>query len=289
MLLIVPPQPYFEVVQKVGYEGSYLDFLALYFSAHGGFCRGDDCLVLPTWNHLWFLPYLFVYTALLVGLRRGLPAAWRLAMVGRFAQLPAWQLWLLPVLVLALIRLALLSRFGSTHALVDDWFNHASYCFVFLLGAGLAARPALFARIEPLRWPALAVALLAFGGITLYFHAMQGLASVPEGLRAAQRVAHAALQWSAIVAILGFAHRHLNHDHPWRAPLSEAVFPVYLVHQTVIIVLAMALRPWALQAGIEAPLLVAATLATSLLAWRVARRLGPLRPWLGLPRRRPAG
>jgi glucans biosynthesis protein C len=284
MLLIVPPQPYFEVVQKLGYAGSYLDFLALYFSGHGGFCRGDDCLVLPTWNHLWFLPYLFVYTALLVLMRRWLPAAWRHALADGFGSLPAWQLWLLPVLGLAIIRLALLSRFGSTHALVDDWFNHASYFGVFLLGAGFAARPALFGRIEPLRWAALVVALLAWGGITWYFEAMRGVTAVPEGLRAAQRVAHAALQWSAIVALLGFAHRHLNHDHAWRAPLSEAVFPVYLVHQTVIVLLAMALRPFALQAGVEALLLVLATFAICLGVWRLARHAGPLRPWWGLPR-----
>jgi len=286
MLLVVPPQPYFEVVQKVGYSGSYLDFLALYFSRYGGFCRGDDCLVLPTWNHLWFLPYLFVYTAVFVLLRRWLPQAWRDTLAEGLGRLPAWQLWLLPVLALAIIRLALLSRFGSTHALVDDWFNHASYFSVFLLGAGFAARPALFARIEPLRWPALAVALLCWAGITLYFEAVRGLPAVPESLRMLQRVAHAALQWSALLAILGFAFRHLNRDHRWRGPLTEAVFPVYLVHQTVIVLLAMAFVPLALPAGAEAVLLVLLTFAVSLSFWRLARAAGPLRPWLGLPRAR---
>ena len=48
MLLVVPPQPYFEVVQKVGYAGSYLDFMQLYLSGYHGFCRGTDCLRLPT-------------------------------------------------------------------------------------------------------------------------------------------------------------------------------------------------------------------------------------------------
>lgn len=289
MALVVPPQPYFEVVQKVGYGGSYLDFLALYFTAYGGFCRGSDCLLLPTWNHLWFLPYLFVYTVLLVLLYRWSSPRTRAALARRFRALPAWQLWLLPVLVLAAIRLALLSRFGTTHALVDDWFNHATYLVVFLLGAGFAANPGLFARIEPLRWAALGVALLCWAGITLYFEALRDVPSVPEGLRALQRVGHATLQWSAIVAIAGFAHRHLNHDHRWRAPLTEAVFPVYLVHQTVIIVTAMALARVAVPVLVEAPLLVLLTFAASLLFWRLARHTGPLRPWLGLPRHAPTG
>ena len=39
MAVIVPPQSYFEVVQQHGYGGSYLDFMRLYFSGYGGFCK----------------------------------------------------------------------------------------------------------------------------------------------------------------------------------------------------------------------------------------------------------
>lgn len=282
VVLIVPPQPFFEVVQKVAYSGSYIDFLKLYFSAYGGFCRDTECLVLPTWNHLWFLPYLWFYTAMILLLHRALPALWRHAIAMRFGALPSWQLWLLPVVLLALLRLTLLSRFPATHALVDDWFNHAVYFTLFLLGAGLAAQPQLFARLQRLRWQALLTALLAWAGIGVYFDHVAALPAVPEGWRALQRVAHATLQWSAIVAVLGFAHRHLNHDHPWRAPLTEAVFPVYLVHQTAIILLATALAPVHLAAGLEAPLLVLLTFAISLGFAGLASRSGPLRPWLGL-------
>ena len=283
--LVVPPQAYFEVVQKLGYAGSYLDFLQRYFTGYSGFCRGSDCLVLPTWNHLWFLPYLWCYTALLLLLRAVLPAAWRAGLATRCAVLAPWQWWLLPVLALAVIRLTLLSRFPSTHALVDDWFNHASYGLLFLLGVGLGAQPQHLARLQALRWPALVLALLCWAGIEAYLGHVTRTGVAPEGLRALQRVAYAALQWSAIVAALGFAHRHLNTDHPWRARLSEAVFPVYLVHQTVIIVAAMVLMPRALPVGLEAAGLVLLAFAGSAAFWWLARSTGPLRPWLGLPRR----
>jgi hypothetical protein len=120
MLLVVPPQPYFEVVQKTGYTGSYLDFLGLYFTAYGGFCRGSDCLVLPTWNHLWFLPYLFFYTAVLLLLRRALPAARLQAWADRLAALP-WPL--LGLLALGAVVLVLAIIFLS-------WF---AWIFYFLL------------------------------------------------------------------------------------------------------------------------------------------------------------
>ncbi len=285
VLLVVPPQPWFEVGQKLGYAGSYLEFLGLYFSGFHGFCPGGRCLVLPTWNHLWFLPYLFVYTALALGLARWLGPERREGLAERFGRLAGWQLWLLPMLPLALWRVTLYPLFGSTNALVDDIYQHASFLTVFLLGAGLAATPALFDRLVAWRWPALALALVAWWSIGLVVEHARSGAAVPEAWREAQRAAWAVQQWSTVVALLGFARRHLDHDHPWRAPLNEAVFPVYLLHQTLIIALAAALLPRALHPAAEAALIGGLTLLLALLAWRLLRHTGPLRPWFGLPRR----
>ena len=62
MLVIVPPQAYLQVVEQLpgGYSGGALDFYGKYLGAYQGFCGSDGkCLVLPTWNHLWFLAYLW--------------------------------------------------------------------------------------------------------------------------------------------------------------------------------------------------------------------------------------
>jgi glucan biosynthesis protein C len=60
------------------------------------------------------------------------------------------------------------------------------------------------------------------------------------------------------------------------------VFPLYLVHQTVLIVAAVALRPLALPAGVEAAVIVVLTFGGGCAAWQLARRIGWLRPWMGL-------
>ena len=65
--------------------------------------------------------------------------------------------------------------------------------------------------------------------------------------------------------------------HRGRVPLNEAVFPVYLLHQTLIILFARALRPLACSPGLEAPLLVLLSLAGGLLGWWTARRVACLR------------
>jgi len=67
VLVIVPPQSFVEVVTKVHYAGGYLDFYTLYITAYHGFCGHDGkCLIMPTYNHLWFVAYLWVYTVPLV-------------------------------------------------------------------------------------------------------------------------------------------------------------------------------------------------------------------------------
>jgi hypothetical protein len=89
-------------------------------------------------------------------------------------------------------------------------------------------------------------------------------------------------QWSAIVAVLGFARRHLVHDSAARRYLTAAVFPVYILHQTIIVVCAHSLKPSHLNPAIEGPLLVLVTAAASFLGYEAIRRVGWLRPLFGL-------
>jgi len=289
MAVVVPTQSYFEVQEKLGYAGSYLDFLHLYLTGYHGFCKGTDCLRLPTWNHLWFLPYLFIYTALLVAALRWLPKALLPRAASALARLAGWRLIVWPVAIIGLVRVLLLPRFGDTHALIDDWFNHVTYGAMFAFGVVLARRRVLLERFEALRWPALGAALAAWAALCVYFAVTRNWPEVPELFRLPMRLVFASEQWCAIVAAFGFARRHLDADHRWRKPLTEAVFPLYIVHQTIIIGGAVALRPLALPAGAEALLLVTLTFACGLASWLFARRVGWLRPWMGMNAiRRPA-
>lgn len=291
MFVVVPPQAYLEVVSKLAYPGSYLDFMQLYLKAYPGFCRGDDCLKLPTWNHLWFVAYLWVYSLLMWALLKAWPRALdTMAALAERHLKNAWGLWLAPVALLALWRVLLVGRFPQTHALVDDFYNHALYLTVFLAGAVLARWGGGWALFAKWRWVMLGLALLLWAAIASYFGHYGDALEPPDWLRQLQRLGYAALQWSAIVAALGFAMQHWNHDHRWRATVAEAVFPVYLLHQTVIILLAWALRPRGLAPVVEAPLLIAGTAVVCGAGYLVATRLGPLRPWFGLAPRavRPA-
>lgn len=286
MFVIVPPQPYFEVVEKVAYQGSYLDFMKLYVQAYHGFCRGTDCLDLPTWNHLWFLPYLWVYCLLLGALVAALgQARWQQLGTATAGFLSGWKLVLLPVAVLAAGRLALLSAYPHTHNLVLDWHNHATYFPIFVLGALVAFQGAFWQRMEQVRFGALATALGGWAFLMSYYAITEHMP--PEQVvqwRDGQRVLYALVQWSAILAVCGFGHRHLQFDSAKRRYLTQAVFPVYIVHQTLIIVFSQLIKPAHHGPVLEAVLLFVMTLTASFGIFEVVRRVPLLRPLFGLGR-----
>jgi surface polysaccharide O-acyltransferase-like enzyme len=284
MFVIVPPQPYFEVVEKAAYQGSYLDFMKLYLQGYGGFCRGTDCLDLPTWNHLWFLPYLWVYCLLLGALVAALgQARWARLGAATAALLSGWKLVLLPVAVLAIGRLALLTAYPHTNNLVVDWHNHATYFPVFLLGALVAFQGAFWRRVEQVRFGALATALGGWAFLMSYYAITEHMPPEQVGLwRDGQRVLYALVQWSAILAACGFGHRHLQFDSAKRRYLTQAVFPVYILHQTLIIVFSQLIKPAQHGPVLEAVLLVVMTLSASFGIFEVVRRVPLLRPLFGL-------
>ena len=98
------------------------------------------------------------------------------------------------------------------------------------------------------------------------------------------RAVYGAEQWLAIAAVLGFARRHLSFDSPARRYLTTAIFPVYILHQTVIVVTAHALKPVNLYPPVEALLLVLVTLSACFLGYELIRRIRLLQPLFGLAR-----
>jgi glucans biosynthesis protein C len=285
MLVIVPPQSYLEVVEKAGYAGSYVDFWRLYITGYHGFCRGGDCLLLPTWNHLWFVAYLWVYTAVLYMVVRLVPPLipWLRRAAEKHLTGAGILLW--PIAYLVIARVALAGQFPANHALVGDWYNHAMYFGVFLLGFSLAGTRQTWVCLERARWLSLGLAVLGWAALCGYFGAYGDASAVPAmSLKMAMRGIYGAEQWLAIAAVLGFARRHLCFDSPARRYLTTAIFPVYILHQTVIVIVAHSLKPAHLYPPVEALLLVMVTVSSCFLGYEAIRRLRPLQPLFGLGR-----
>lgn len=299
MFVIVPPQSYYEVIEAArglgvadpAHSPWLADFWVKYATASGGWCDADGCLITPTWNHMWFVAYLLAYSLALASLlalgQRLLPAL----QSGLERVLKGWGLLVWPIVWLALISWALAPLFPVTHALVDDWYNHALSFSAFLFGFLGARSQILKAGYERLRRPALLLALLAWAAWAAYAWAWRAEDAVPpEALKTAMRGVYAVDQWAFIVAVLGYGARYLNRGGPVLRYLTVGVFPFYIMHQTITVVAAHHLAPLGLPLPLEAGLLIAATFLGCFATYEIARRLG----WLGLllgvrPGPRPAG
>jgi glucan biosynthesis protein C len=190
-----------------------------------------------------------------------------------------------PIAFLAIARVTMIATFPPNNALAGDWYNHATYGMTFLLGYLLAGSHEPWIALERLRWTSLVLSILGWAFLATYMsvYGADNAPTPPYLLMLSRRVVFGAEQWLAIAAVLGFARRYLNHDNAARRYLTAAIFPVYILHQTVIVVVAHALKPVDLMPGIEGPLLIAVTAVACLAGYEVIRRVSVLRPLFGLP------
>ena len=278
MLVVVPPQAYIQIVEALGYSSGFVDFYLQHYFAFGkAFCP-NPCIILPTWNHLWFVAYLWVYTmalGLVMLLASGITGwieRWLTPLLsGAF-------LLVVPPLLFAVYRGALLPSFPSTHALFGDWYNHALFASVYLLGFLLAHANSFWEAVERQRW----ISLVLAAAIYALWIALRQVANSGLVVWLGTGLAYGFYQWLSIVAVLGFARRWLAKDSAARRYLTDAMFPYYIVHQTAIIMIAHGLRGSGLSAGVEAAIIIGGTAATCIATYETVRRVGWLRPLFGL-------
>ena len=234
MLFIVPPQVYFERLATGAFTGSFFDFYPS--MAFIGFYPEGNI----SWHHLWFLPYLLLFSLVLIPVFRYLvknPQAWIIRKVKGLAT-HKFGLFVLAIpLILWYVFLRL--RFPSTLGLVGDWFNIVNYGTLFFYGFLLMTlKNTLWENVTKNRRLYLIAGVITFSLIMLlwlgvgYFPYRAELSNIFRAVNA----------WSWILAIIGYAATYLNKPSRTLSYANEAVYPFYILHQTVIIALGFYLK-----------------------------------------------
>jgi hypothetical protein len=282
VLVVVPIQPYVQGLSNHLVEPGFGHFLLRYWSGGpwpaGAFTGWQYGF---TWNHLWYLPYLWVYTMLLLALLPLLESRLGQRLRGACLKLRGAPLLLLPALPLLLWGSLLANRYPVTGALWGDWYAHAIYATVFLYGYLLGTDAGIWAELARLRRASLPLALGCFTFYLLGIELLADVAALPLVL--AVRALHYLYLWSALVAVLGWGHAYLDRPFRWLPYAREAVYPWYVLHQSLLLLFAWQLMPLGLGPVIEPALIVLATVVgCALLHEFVIRRVRWLRPLLGL-------
>ena len=273
MLVIVPPQVYAERLHRGQFTGSYLDWLPHAFDG-GAYPVGNI-----SWHHLWFVAYVLILTLVLLPVFLWLRNA-RLEPVYRVvARRHLYWLAALP-LVAAHLFLAPISR--NPNGLVGDWFGLVYYGVLLLYGALLFRSAPLLDALLRARFVSLAIGIGAFVALDqLFFTAVRPSITPDDRPLYALLSGINTLAW--LLAIIGFARRYLTRRPAFLAYATEAVYPFYILHQTITVIAVFWLVRSGLPVGAKFALAASVTfVGTWLLYEFVVRRIAILRPLFGL-------
>lgn len=283
MAVVIVPQDYYEALANHAIPRGFGHFFLTYLTGGTFPPMAYDSDPSPgwTWNHLWYLPYLLCYTLSLI------PVAMVLDRFGRpvrraFGRLRGGGLIIIPILPLVVCGTLIYPHFPYiNHALFDDWYAHAMYFTFFFYGFLIGRDAALWHEILQLRNITLPLA----AGLFVAFYLI--VIKTPDGSFAGQTQLGLIIvylnRWVWIVAVLGWGYRLLNRPFAWLPYATEAVYPWYVLHQTILIAAAYELSQAGAGPVLEPILVIAATVIGCLVLHEfVIRRLPLLRVLFGL-------
>ncbi len=213
----------------------------------------------PTYNHMWYVLYLILYTFLLVPLfafingKRG---------TRTLSSLESWLikgtrlLW--APYILYLVAYFYTGRNDITHAVWDDWFGHFIYAYILILGVIFVRMPKVWQAFEKIRYASLSLALLSYGIILIKYNFDTPLNVIDWNLM------EMIIKWSWVATLIGFARHYLNFKNRFLQYANGIVYPFFILHQTIIIVIGYYIIDWGLDGVFEFLLIALGTVFISL-------------------------
>ena len=226
-LLVVSFQSWLGALSFGRFSGGFFAFFPSFFN---GVYTGPQSNGNFNWGHLWFLVYLFVFSALslplFLSVRRKGEASRIFSVARRFAMTP---LIFLPALWTGLLEALFRPGWPGSLNLVSDWANFTVYLSFFFAGYVAGSVPELLQAVEKYRLAALILGITAF----LSRIAVYTVVTVPDGYRAANIVAQAfrgIAAYGLVMAAIGYAQRYLNRQGRTLGIARDLSFPLYILH-----------------------------------------------------------
>lgn len=235
MFLIVPPQIYMERLTE-GFKGNFWDFYPSVFK-FVPYPKGSF-----SWHHLWFICYLFIYDLVFAPVFAWLVSPRNMAFRERLAVLAKGK-WVYLLAVPGIAWYALLSwKLPETNDLIHDGCYFVYWLFFVLAGFVCILQPKLMESLERNRRFALTV---GFTGLVIMNYmrwnkiepGYENWHFQSEFFYAAFRGMHPLIGWGWVLALIGYGKHYLDHKHKVLNYLNQAVYPFYILHQTVIVIL----------------------------------------------------
>jgi peptidoglycan/LPS O-acetylase OafA/YrhL len=210
-----------------GYTGSFGHYLASGDFLQWNIQEGGDYFGGFGFGHLWFIFVLLLVAVVALPLlaNRGRGGALLRALSRRLAR-PGW--WPLAALLIML---------GAAVPDPTGALEPFYYLVFFVLGYVVVCDPAFVKSAERYRLPALTLGVL-LAVLWVLTPGVRDALPDPSLQLTVLSLFGASATWLVIVGALGYGRRYLDRTSPALLYLSEASYPVYLLHQTVIVIAA---------------------------------------------------
>ena len=282
MIILIPPQVYMERLQRLQFSGSFFEYLPHALDG-GPYPEGNISA-----GQFWFLFYLLFYALLALPLfaflRSTTGRRWISGLAAFSERRGAILIFAVPLII---GQLALGWRFPESHNPINDWMFHLQLFLIFVFGFILFSDER-FERGIDRSWLAILIlaVITSVGLFLLFFAGPSGTADAVMGnspnlaFRTSEMTLYYVLgstllrlnTWTWVLLLLWLARKFLSSTGRFLAYASPAAFPVFILHQTIIIVVAYYVVQW--ETGILPRFLAILTISLiiTLALYEVARR-----------------
>lgn len=269
VLFLIPPQIYLERLSTAEFHGSYLQFYPHFYE--GLYPSGNFTL-----NNLWFVLYLFVISLISLPMMKVLR---RVNIIEKSRGKEAWILFFLVAIVVV----------ESTFRIVWPIYLYPTDIMIFLvyfvLGHYMALDINLINTIKKHSNSAILIGVILFIVLTVFYYHTLIPAPSHSWQYAVFQVCWSMTGWVWVVAILGLGMKRLNRPHVALGLANEAVLPFYILHQTVILVIAYYAVQWGLGIFMTFLFILTTAFLNTITLYLVIKQFDVIRMLFGLKRK----
>ena len=271
IFVLVAPQSYLGLLNHGGDAGSYLSWYPNFLSLNGddpdGYFNGGH-----TWGHLWFIVHLFFYSLIALPLFVFLRKKSGRRAVDFLARIASR-----PVVILLFGLITLPAKLVPDIAGGNPLFLGITFVLGYLMVSDVRFEQA----IDRHRLPALILGPVACMGVS-YMWINNIVVSGWAG-DLFELYTKIFLPWLCIVALLGYGRRLLRSGGRVLRYAAGASYPVYILHQTVIVALGYVVLKASWGNGWSFAAIMLGSFVISVAGYELVRRMNALRVLFGLP------
>lgn len=226
VLVIVPPQTYF---QHIGTFSSYGQFYSQILSNIEG-------------NHLWFIENLFYISILCIPLILFLRSERSSRIITAIEKYSSVRygifLWVFPLLFIKVVSKI---YFPDDSNNITNLSSTLFYGFFFVSGIVMATSPKLWKFLKRYRRVNLYIAIVAVLLFYSYYYLSNEIVAEYLDIELRWAIWHGVsswVSWSVILVLLGYGQVWFYKPSKILLKANEAIYPFYILHQTVIVILA---------------------------------------------------